>query len=156
MALSLCLVKSQVPNEWPNEWPRTPQTVSSFPSVLLLSEHSLALGFFFFFSFLETGSAGHSGACGQSQHLIGRGRQCSVSSGPAWSTKWVPGQPGLHRETLSWKTKPNQNKNQPPNKTKTNKQTNNKIMGTYGNTKGLLLASTHNCTNTHNTMYFKT
>jgi hypothetical protein len=25
--------------------------------------------------------------------------------GPAWSTKWVPGQPGLHRETLSWKTK---------------------------------------------------
>jgi hypothetical protein len=31
---------------------------------------------------------------------------------PAWSTKWVPGQPGLHRETLSRKTK-----------TKTNKQT---------------------------------
>jgi hypothetical protein len=24
-----------------------------------------------------------------------------VSSRPAWSTKWVPGQPGLHRETLS-------------------------------------------------------
>jgi hypothetical protein len=25
------------------------------------------------------------------------------SSRPAWSTEWVPGQPGLHRETLSWK-----------------------------------------------------
>jgi hypothetical protein len=25
------------------------------------------------------------------------------SSKPAWSTEWVPGQPGLHRETLSWK-----------------------------------------------------
>jgi hypothetical protein len=23
----------------------------------------------------------------------------------AWSTEWVPAQPGLHRETLSWKTK---------------------------------------------------
>ena len=29
----------------------------------------------------------------------------SLSSRPAWSTKQVPGQPGLHRETLSWKTK---------------------------------------------------
>jgi hypothetical protein len=28
-----------------------------------------------------------------------------LSSRPAWSTKWVPGQPGLHRETLSRKTK---------------------------------------------------
>jgi hypothetical protein len=28
----------------------------------------------------------------------------SLSSRPAWSTEWVPGQPGLHRETLSWKT----------------------------------------------------
>ena len=28
-----------------------------------------------------------------------------LSSRPAWSTKWVPGQPELHRETLSWKTK---------------------------------------------------
>jgi hypothetical protein len=25
----------------------------------------------------------------------------SLSSRPAWSTEWVPGQPGLHRETLS-------------------------------------------------------
>jgi hypothetical protein len=29
----------------------------------------------------------------------------SLSSRPAWSTEWVPGQPGLHRETLSWKNK---------------------------------------------------
>ena len=28
-----------------------------------------------------------------------------LSSRPAWSTEWVPGQPELHRETLSWKTK---------------------------------------------------
>jgi hypothetical protein len=27
-----------------------------------------------------------------------------LSLGPAWSTEWVPGQPGLHRETLSQKT----------------------------------------------------
>jgi hypothetical protein len=29
-----------------------------------------------------------------------------MSSRPAWSTEWVPGQPGLHREILSQKTKP--------------------------------------------------
>jgi hypothetical protein len=28
-----------------------------------------------------------------------------LSSRPAWSTKWVPGQPGLHRETLFWTNK---------------------------------------------------
>jgi hypothetical protein len=28
-----------------------------------------------------------------------------LSSRPAWSTEWVPGQPGLHRETLSRKKK---------------------------------------------------
>jgi hypothetical protein len=28
-----------------------------------------------------------------------------LNSRPAWSTKWVPGQPGLHRETLSRKKK---------------------------------------------------
>jgi hypothetical protein len=33
-----------------------------------------------------------------------------LSSRPAWSTKWVPGQPGLHRETLSGKTKQNKTK----------------------------------------------
>ena len=27
-----------------------------------------------------------------------------LSSRPAWTTEWVPGYPGLHRETLSWKT----------------------------------------------------
>jgi hypothetical protein len=30
-----------------------------------------------------------------------------LSSRPAWSTEWVPGQPGLYRETLSRKTKQN-------------------------------------------------
>ena len=36
-----------------------------------------------------------------------------LSSRPAWSTEWVPRQPGLHRETLSRKTKnqPNKQKN---------------------------------------------
>jgi hypothetical protein len=34
-------------------------------------------------------------------------------SRPAWSTEWVPGQPGLHRETLSWGGgAPNNNKTQ--------------------------------------------
>jgi hypothetical protein len=28
-----------------------------------------------------------------------------LSSRPAWSTEWVPGQPGLHRETLSQKNR---------------------------------------------------
>jgi hypothetical protein len=40
------------------------------------------------------------------------GREAEVggflSSRPAWSTKWVPGQPGMHRETLSWKKKKGQ------------------------------------------------
>jgi hypothetical protein len=30
-----------------------------------------------------------------------------LSSRPAWSTEWVPGQPGLYRETLSWKKNSN-------------------------------------------------
>ena len=33
-----------------------------------------------------------------------------LSSRPACSTEWVPGQPGLHRETLSQKTKPKKKK----------------------------------------------
>jgi hypothetical protein len=33
-----------------------------------------------------------------------------LSSRPAWSTKWVPGQPGLYRETLSQKTKKKEKK----------------------------------------------
>jgi hypothetical protein len=42
----------------------------------------------------------------------------SLSSRPAWSTKWVPGQPELYRETLSQKTKKQ-------NKTKTKKMSKN-------------------------------
>jgi hypothetical protein len=36
----------------------------------------------------------------------------------AWSTKQIPGQQGLHRETLSQKTKKPKNKKQKKNKTK--------------------------------------
>jgi hypothetical protein len=36
------------------------------------------------------------------------GRFLSLRS--AFSTKWIPGQPGLYRETLSWKTKQNKRK----------------------------------------------
>jgi hypothetical protein len=43
----------------------------------------------------------------------------SLSSRPAWSTEWVPGQPGLHRETLSRKTKQNKTKQK---QTKQNKK----------------------------------
>jgi hypothetical protein len=35
-----------------------------------------------------------------------------LSLRPAWSTKWVPGQPGLHRKTLSRKTKKQKTKKQ--------------------------------------------
>ena len=57
------------------------------------------------------------------QVLGGRGR-CISELRSAWSTKWVPGQPGLHRDTLSRKTK---TKTKTKNKTtKTNKQTNKK------------------------------
>jgi hypothetical protein len=40
-----------------------------------------------------------------------------LSLRPAWSTQWVPGQQGIHRETLSRKTK-----NQNQTKTKQNKK----------------------------------
>jgi hypothetical protein len=43
-----------------------------------------------------------------------------LSSRPAWSTEWVPGQPGLHRETLSRKNKTKQNKTK--HKTKQKKE----------------------------------
>jgi hypothetical protein len=33
-----------------------------------------------------------------------------LSSRPAWSTEWVPGQPELHRETLSWGVEVTDNK----------------------------------------------
>jgi hypothetical protein len=38
------------------------------------------------------------------------------SSRPAWSTEWIPGQPGLNREILSWKAKTKHNKNKKPKK----------------------------------------
>jgi hypothetical protein len=41
-----------------------------------------------------------------------------LSSRPAWSTEWVPEQPGLHREPLSRKTKTKTKQN----KTKQNKK----------------------------------
>ena len=44
-----------------------------------------------------------------------------LSSRPAWSTKLVPGQPGLYKETLSPKNKTKQNKTK-QNKTKQNKK----------------------------------
>jgi hypothetical protein len=51
-----------------------------------------------------------------------------LSSRPVWSTKWVPGQPGLHRETLSWKqtnkTKQNKQNKQTTKPNQTNKQKN--------------------------------
>jgi hypothetical protein len=52
----------------------------------------------------------------------------SLSLRPAWSTEKIPGQPGLHRETLSGKTKlpPKQTNQQQKSKKpkQTNKQTN--------------------------------
>jgi hypothetical protein len=46
-----------------------------------------------------------------------------LSSRPAWSTEWVPGQPGLYRETLSRKNKTKQtNKKTKTKKTQTNKK----------------------------------
>jgi hypothetical protein len=44
-----------------------------------------------------------------------------LSSRSAWSTEFVPGQPGLYRETVPGKTKNKQNNNN-KQKTKTNKQ----------------------------------
>ena len=40
-----------------------------------------------------------------------------LSSRLAWSTKWVPGQPELHRETLSQKDKNKTKQNKKPNHT---------------------------------------
>ena len=51
------------------------------------------------------GEPGSGGTHLQSQYSGGRGRWISVSLRPASSTEGVPGQPGLHRETLSLKTK---------------------------------------------------
>ena len=43
-----------------------------------------------------------------------------LSSRPAWSTEWVPGQPELYRETLSQKT--NNNNKKKFNQTKKSKE----------------------------------
>jgi hypothetical protein len=51
-----------------------------------------------------------------------------LSSRPAWSTKCVPGQPGLYRETLSRKTKNKQ----------TNKQTNKNTLSQKNKTKKIV------------------
>jgi hypothetical protein len=64
-----------------------------------------------------------------------------LKSSPAWSTEYVPGQPGLHRETLFRKTKKEKNKkqtnkqkknqnptNQPNKQTKTQQQQNAHIL----------------------------
>ena len=43
-----------------------------------------------------------------------------LSSRPAWTTEWVPGQPRLHRETLSQKNKKTKNKQTNKNKKQKN------------------------------------
>ena len=42
-----------------------------------------------------------------------------LSSWPAWSTEWVPGQPGVYRETLSRKTKKRKKEKEVQNSTHT-------------------------------------
>jgi hypothetical protein len=49
-----------------------------------------------------------------------------LNSRTAWSTELVPGQPGLHRETLSRKTKTKQNNKKQKQKQKTKQKTKNK------------------------------
>jgi hypothetical protein len=46
-----------------------------------------------------------------------------LSSRPAWSTEWVPGQPGLHRETLSQKKEKKRKENKKQNHTNCTCQT---------------------------------
>ena len=55
-----------------------------------------------------------------SQHLGGRSRWIFVSLRPVWSTERVPGQPALHRETLSQNTN-KKKKNKEKRKEKKNK-----------------------------------
>jgi hypothetical protein len=45
-----------------------------------------------------------------------------LSPRQAWTTKWVPGQPGLHRETLFQKNKKTQKTKKPKQKTKPNQK----------------------------------
>ena len=46
----------------------------------------------------------------------------SLSSRTAWSTEWVPGQPGLHRQTLSQQTKRKKKERKKERKKETKKQ----------------------------------
>jgi hypothetical protein len=50
-----------------------------------------------------------------------------LSSRPAWSTEQVPGQPGLHRETLSQKQQQQQQQKQNKTKKTPQKPTTTKI-----------------------------
>jgi hypothetical protein len=53
-----------------------------------------------------------------------------LSSRPAWSTEWVPGQPGLYRETCLETNKQTNNNNKNPKQTnKPKKQTNMYLLG---------------------------
>jgi predicted nuclease of restriction endonuclease-like (RecB) superfamily len=62
-------------------------------------------------------------ACNPSIMKAETGR--SLRPRPAWSTEQIPGQPGLHRETLSQKNKTNkkQKTNKQKKKTKQNQKT---------------------------------
>jgi hypothetical protein len=67
-----------------------------------------------------------------------------LSLRPAWSTKWVPGQPGLHRETLSQKTKTKKKTNpKPTNQTKNDKQGRTQQHASYGEMRGRDRTRTH-------------
>jgi hypothetical protein len=66
--------------------------VAIFKIILLKPEGTLF--------FRESWGAWSDGTHIWSQHWGGRGRQISPSSRPAWCMEWVPGQPGLHKETL--------------------------------------------------------
>ena len=60
--------------------------------------------------------AGCGGAHLPSQHSGGRGREISVSLRLAGSKDWVPGQPELHRETMSRKSQKKKLIKQAPSK----------------------------------------
>ena len=51
-------------------------------------------------------------------NVLEAGGGVSLSSRPAWCPEGVPGQPGLHRKTLSWKTKKRKKKKKKKKKEK--------------------------------------
>jgi hypothetical protein len=66
-----------------------------------------------------------------------------LSSRPAWSTEWVLGQPGLHRETLSQKTKEEERGGEA-----CLQMTNNYVRGknpSLANTKDMKIKTPRNC-----------